>query len=124
MAWLEHRRWNAFTRVKGFRGTTAYDGYAREMDENGTYYKHMELKLHPCLVECDQKGIRSKISSKGIIDPNEIFHWPDDVELDLLDELSLDLKEKNFNGYDFKQYDYPLDALKWKEDNDVQTESD
>ena len=121
MAWLEHRRWNAFTRVKGFRSTKAYPAYACA-DVQGSY-KQMELKLHPCLVECDQLGIRAKISSKGVIDPESLFCETDTSKFDRLDELSYDLKQKGYNNFDFKQYDYPIDAMKWKEDEDVQTES-
>lgn len=100
LAWLEHRRWNAFTRVKGFRHTSDYDVYA-VAGENGSY-KHMGLKLHPCLVECDKRGIRSAIVEKGEIDKDTR------LEFDLLDELSYDLYEKKYNNYDFKQYDYPI----------------
>ncbi len=50
LSWLEHRRWNAFTRVKGFRSTAAFaDYYASSPDK----HKQMSLKLHPCLVESD-----------------------------------------------------------------------
>jgi hypothetical protein len=57
MAWLEHRRWNAYMRSMGFRSTckSEYSVYAA-IDNKGSY-KQMDLKLHPCLVECDKKGI-------------------------------------------------------------------
>ncbi|HHU53649.1 MAG TPA: hypothetical protein GXZ43_06215 [Clostridiaceae bacterium] len=106
MAWLEHRRWNAFTRVKGFRSTTDYDRYAVRGVMGS--YKQMDLKLHPCLVECDQRGIRADISSKGVIDKNSLFQCSDHADFDLLDDLSYDLHEKQYNDYDFKQYDYPI----------------
>lgn len=106
MAWLEHRRWSAFTRVKGFRGTADYDVYAVSGDMSS--YKQMDLKLHPCLVECDQKGIRANISAKGVIDVQSLFRCPDRDDFDLLDDLSYDLYSKNYNNYDFKQYDYPI----------------
>lgn len=101
MAWLEHRRWNAFTRVKGFRHSDQYRVYAAQTGS----YKHMDLKLHPCLVECDQKGIRAKISVTGEI--TEQFSWTDRSDFDLLDDLSYELKDENLNDYDFKLYDYP-----------------
>lgn len=109
MAWLEHRRWNAFTRVKGFRSTTDYDVYAVS-DVIGSY-KQMDIKLHPCLVECDQKGIRANISSKGLIDVESLFKHDDRDDFDLLDDLSYDLHSKKYNDYDFKQYDYPISAF-------------
>ena len=109
MAWLEHRRWNAFTRVNGFRSTTDYDVYA----VSGVIgsYKQMDIKLHPCLVECDQKGIRANISSKGVIDVGSFFQCDDRDDFDLLDDLSYDLYSKKYNDYDFKQYDYPISAF-------------
>ena len=82
LAWLEHRRWSAFTRVKGFRGTADYLAY---YPLTGSY-KNMALKLHPCLVECCDKGLGSG---------------------DLLDELTNTLTEKGIIDYDFKTYDYP-----------------
>lgn len=102
LAWLEHRRWNAFTRVKGFRHTADYDVYAKAGDIGS--YKQMELKLHPCLVECDEKGIRK--DAKG----NCLTLGATKAEdFDLLDELSFDLHKKRYNDYDFKKYDYPAE---------------
>ena len=102
MAWLEHRRWNAFTRVYGFRHSSDYDTYAKQSGS----YKQMDIKLHPCLVECDQLGIRGAIDEHCAIDEETLFK-ADESELDLLDELSYDLKKRGLNGYDFKLYDYP-----------------
>jgi len=102
MAWLEHRRWNAFTRVMGYRHTGDYAAYAPKCG-----YKQMDLKLHPCLVECDKKGMRAKVNEQGVIDPATAFQCTDCGDFDLLDELSYDLKAKGWNEYDFKLYDYP-----------------
>ncbi len=82
LAWLEHRRWNAFMRVKGFCATTDYLTY---YPETGSY-KNMPLKLHPCLVECSKNGLEAG---------------------DFLDELTNILTEKGIINYDFKTYDYP-----------------
>ena len=110
MAWLEHRRWNAFTRVKGFRGTTDYVKYG-DPGKKGSY-KQMDIKLHPCLLECDKKGIRATMSDRGVIDQDSLLkanHDPDsaDFDLDLLDELTYDLLERKLNFYDLKLFDYP-----------------
>ena len=73
----------------------------------------MSLKLHPCLVECDQKGLCS------VKCDNDTIAWPTE-DLDCLDQLSKDLYEltwidkeakpdkqvKRYNDYDFKAYDY------------------
>ena len=106
MAWLEHRRWNAFTRVKGFRSTANYDVYASSQVKGS--YKQMEIKLHPCLVECDQKGIKTKITERDKMKREEILVCENRSDFDWLDELSYDLYGKQFNGYDFKEYDYPI----------------
>ena len=47
LAWLEHRRWSAYTRTMGYRSTDAMERYY--FSEND--HKNMTLKLHPCLVE-------------------------------------------------------------------------
>lgn len=48
LAWLEHRRWTAFTRTMGYQ----YSGeFKKNLQLNGENHKNMELKLHPCLIE-------------------------------------------------------------------------
>jgi hypothetical protein len=104
LAWLEHRRWNAWTRVYGFRSTGDYPTY---VPVSGSY-KQMDILLHPCLVECDEKGIRAVMNAKGEIDPATVLQKRDeDGDYDLLDDLSYDLYERGYNGFDFKLYDYP-----------------
>ena len=110
LAWLEHRRWCAFTRVKGFRGTKNYMIYATK--GNHKSYKQMDIKLHPCLVECDKKGIRAEMSVKGIIDKSTLFKTEGYNHPDYLDMLSLDLLSNDLNSMDFKYYDYPIYCFK------------
>lgn len=110
MAWMEHRRWNAFTRVKGFRCPESYYGYGQP-----SVYKQMDLKLHPCLVECDQKGLNGKVELYGRVTADPYFDGKvtekatdkREEDFDYLDLLAYDLLAKGFNGYDFKQHDYP-----------------
>ena len=111
MAWLEHRRWNAFTRVMGFRHTNDYDVYA--VPGKSGSYKQMDIKLHPCLVECDQKGIRVSRNAKGEIYKETLFEFADNSDFDLLDDISYDLNKKRYNDYDFKDFDYPISDLKF-----------
>lgn len=63
LTWLEHRRWNAFMRTGGFTTPTReqVDKFAYVGSNKG---KDVTLKLHPCLVECDDK--KSKIPAKEI----------------------------------------------------------
>lgn len=50
MAWIEHRRWNAFLRSQGFScpDWKMFDCYCNSDNNN---HKNISLKLHPCLVE-------------------------------------------------------------------------
>ncbi|MCD8180643.1 MAG: hypothetical protein LUF26_04085 [Firmicutes bacterium] len=48
LSWLEHRRWNAFSRVNGFRKPAGFKLY-----EKTGNHKDLDLKLHSCLVEAD-----------------------------------------------------------------------
>lgn len=119
LAWMEHRRWNAYIRASGFRYTKG--------DR-----KNLKLKLHPCLVECSGAGILAKIEKMGKIqqyslklptgDPDKTptENYPDMQSwmaaygrktVDLLDELSFRLNNSGVNDYDYKLYDYPNDHL-------------
>lgn len=107
LSWLEHRRWCAFTRIKGFRCSWDYDSYKGVTGS----YKHMGLKLHPCLVECDQRGIRAPLRADYTVEEDKCLQFTKgcpEADPDLLDELSLDLRDNGLNNYDFKLYDYPL----------------
>jgi len=105
LAWLEHRRWCAFSRVRGFQNSVKYDVYAERTDNS---YKHMPLQLHPCLVECNMTGIHAKVDVKKIGNEKKVdWTCTDEKNLDTLDILSKDLIEKELNDYDFKIYDYP-----------------
>ncbi len=106
LAWLEHRRWNAFTRTKGFRQTKNYGAYARS-GKIGSY-KQMDIRLHPCLVECDQKGVSVSCDQDGYIGVGPIFLRYVNSDTDSLDEVSYDLRDKEYNDYDFKLCDYPM----------------
>lgn len=90
LAWLEHRRWCAFTRIRGYQRTT---DYAKYCELTGSH-KHMSLKLHPCLVESGKKGSPALIGKDG------------DKEMDLLDEVTCDVYRTCGRG-NFKKYDYP-----------------
>ncbi len=129
LAWLEHRRWCAFTRTMGFRSTTAL--LQNLLAEKS--HKNMPLKLHPCLVEanCFKKDkdsvesfIHGKFNDDGRLNKDSVLtekckssDLPD--IFDPLDRLSYDwkklldskreyMKEKDIDlePGDFKQYDY------------------
>lgn len=106
LAWLEHRRWNAFLRACGFRCPREYEHY-KPVSQS---YKFIDLKLHPCIVECSTHGILAEFDEGYKVNRSTCLQRKDSSRYDHLDRLSYDLKEKGWNDYDFKQYDY------WEED--------
>lgn len=99
LCWLEHRRWNAYMRSRGFRCSSAF---TPEMgDKKGIPPKDIRLKIHPCLVESCPEGSACDPDKNGprpIRDPldrvsemrsgkgsfNDLKLW-DDPEMDLND---------------------------------------
>lgn len=71
LAWLEHRRWAAYTRTMGFRSTDAMERYY--LAENG--HKNMSLKLHPCLVEA---RLPAEGTKRTYVYTDEVF-WKSDA---------------------------------------------
>ena len=103
LAWMEHRRWNAFVRTEGFRRPPNLEERLREMEEGRCTadrkelelcaYKNVLFRLHPNLVEC--------------------FRGREEKAHDLLDAASamrqyanLVIKGKE-TTVDLKKYDYP-----------------
>ena len=128
LQWLEHRRWCAFLRTMGYRQTNDYEKYINLTQS----HKQIDLKLHPCLVECDKNGIHGTLDAQGRVADSLITKNNDGnitkinatdedaLNFDLLDQLTYELaklKQKDsesgsqqltkFDPYDFKQYDYP-----------------
>ncbi|MCQ2386087.1 MAG: hypothetical protein MJ078_05385, partial [Clostridia bacterium] len=59
LGWMEHRRWNAFTRTRGF-SCPDYRQIELYSFKDGAFtgdFKQMALKWHPCLVECRDNGM-------------------------------------------------------------------
>ncbi len=156
MAWLEHRRWNAYLRTKGYRATPLYEDYFYKIMESrkdgkskvwlhgydgNKRHKYPELRLHPCLVECDRRGMREGVLQTDagalcvscktddrldeITRTNSVI-WQrfcrqmQDPETAAALEWSLGLQEDEHlerpsesvgAPYDFKKYDYPLEDL-------------
>lgn len=99
LAWLEHRRWNAFLRSMGYRRSTE---------------TNHPLKLHTCLVETcspDEKAdsFSYKTDLKAYYDANESAKKAyEEGKLDNLDLLSINAaiayEDPDMN---YKTYDYP-----------------
>ncbi|MBR6594641.1 MAG: hypothetical protein IKK83_05620 [Clostridia bacterium] len=79
LAWNERRRWCAFTRSQGYSSTDK----CREYFDHCGDHKHMELRLHPCLVESDSASVRR---AEDFVFENA--RKAPTVKLDKLDELS------------------------------------
>lgn len=95
LAWVEHRRWNAYLRSQGFSCPTEeqFDMYYKQHCEQGNseLYKDVGLKFHPCLVE------RSMEATKPL--PGQ------EVPADLSGYDRLDLVCIRYH-VDYKQFDY------------------
>jgi hypothetical protein len=108
LTWLEHRRWNAFLRTKGFTAPTEtqWHQYAYKDKKSGITHKNINLKLHPCIVECSDKIV---IKDDDWDDP----HYKEKANLDYLDLVSIMVyqKQKELFGIedknDFKIWDTP-----------------
>lgn len=92
LAWLEHRRWCAFTRTMGYRHTSA-------LKQNLTRFgkhKNMPMKLHPCLVEAKLPVLTGEGRKEYILATFEKYKYLmketilqyDDKDCDCLDQLS------------------------------------
>lgn len=104
LAWLEHRRWCAFMRTKGFVCTEAYENYY-ELTGN---HKHLPLKLHPCLVECSQAKTVDMDFDKKLpeYDPLDVFTYEvEQYRRRIAAEQGKDDSERKPTLY--KKYDYP-----------------
>ena len=105
LAWLEHRRWNAFTRTMGYRHVDI-----QKLLKGSGSQKDMRLKLHACLVEAEfpdnpRHGNR--------------YMWMErDFQYGEKDPDSLDLVSKAI-GNDYKEYDYPSHELDGISSRDV-----
>ena len=123
LGWLEHRRWVAFMRIKGFRnpvdllGQDALEKYEKldssEHSSKKGSHKFLALKLHTCLVEADEP-IRAQVDDYGL-PMAETWHDRKWEYCDPLDRVSDELWEKDPEAYDFKIWDYPQYLMTAKE---------
>lgn len=98
LAWLEHRRWNAFTRTMGYQYTNAETLFNIKNSQ-----KDMELKMHSCLVEARLPRL---LESDTYMYADFTGKSLDD--LDRLDCVSYERKRRNpLESVDYKAYDYP-----------------
>lgn len=115
MAWLEHRRWCAFMRTQGFRCPTL-DQEEAYIAKTGSH-KSLSLKLHPCLVECSERGIDKDLLQN------------DPADDDMLDALTRRMsRHPEVKPYEYKLYDYPdiellLEKTDYKRDGDSATKA-
>ena len=108
LSWLEHRRWCAFIRVRGFVSTDKYEDYYESLGS----HKNMPLKLHPCLVEADYLGMKAEFDEMGRAVRQLIFEDDFAGELDELDLVSRNVRKFKKNQKDYKYYDYPVEDFR------------
>ena len=91
LAWLEHRRWNAFMRTKGFIAPCNSDNnkqlenYAFKDDFD---HKNLDIKLHPYIVERSRPSEKNReINDDDWEDQNE--KYKKDSKLDDLDKAMI-----------------------------------
>lgn len=110
LAWLEHRRWNAFTRTLGYQQIDP----ERILDVKNSQ-KDMELKLHSCLAEARRPSLESgdtyiyaRFKPNGKVDEDSMFASYESEPLDYLDGASIARRNRDrakMSG-DYKVYDY------------------
>lgn len=108
LAWLEHRRWNAFTRTLGYR----YADVKKILEWNSNH-KNMSLRLHSCLVEArlpdlqgDNSYILADFDEQGKVIDSPMFKFNNLNSPDCLDMVTKVKREVFDNTEDFKKYDY------------------
>lgn len=78
MAWLEHRRWCAYLRSRGFRKVdfdlSKYQSLDCEPEHTANGYKFISLRIHPCLTECSKEGLDATFDQYGVIVPGSEFY--------------------------------------------------
>ncbi len=109
LAWLEHRRWCAFTRTLGYRHTDVENNLTHKQS-----HKEMSLKLHACLVEARRPDLKTgdkysltAFNKFGKLDEEAVLR--DDINKEIcdpLDAVSLARKNRGMKKCDFKEYDY------------------
>ena len=101
MAWVEHRRWNAFLRSRGFTCPTK-EQLDRFYDTYGS--KCIPLKLHPCLVESQPGAV--VMPSRPDFDPEQ-YDYLDYVSM-YLSKLGGKHTAAELQREEKKQYDYSV----------------
>ena len=90
LAWLEHRRWNAFARTMGYQYESIHQLLKLKNEQ-----KDMSLKLHACLVEARRPElgngdtyICAEFAKNGRVDSTKMLNWPEEASRDRLDQAS------------------------------------
>ncbi|MCD8105184.1 MAG: hypothetical protein LUF35_09330 [Lachnospiraceae bacterium] len=132
LAWIEHRRWNAFMRSQGFCQPTKIQlaSYYKNPGLPGATQKYVAGKLHSCLVESSVTPTTPApwplLTEKGMDGLDIITRYLDllesrcrigaDPEI-ITDEALMELASRSqdlksdYKQYDYPKYDEPLNAL-------------
>lgn len=122
LAWIEHRRWNAFMRTQGFIHPTKeeYDTYYELFSSRGDYggHKNIPLKLHPCLVESQvipeplPENQEFDRSLYDCLDYVSMYSYHIEALAKGEEETAEGLREKDYKQYDdYKKHDTAVKEL-------------
>ncbi len=91
LAWMEHRRWNAFLRTMGYKKPS--DEVLENYFAITKNHKNLTLKLHPFLVESDKEAMDRNYATS--------------THRDMLEEANVRVCKLKNSTTDYKVYDYP-----------------
>lgn len=121
LAWIEHRRWNAFMRTQGFTcpAKEEYDTYHQYFAVNGNYgaHKNVLLKLHPCLVESQiipeplPQSRKFDRSLYDCLDYNAMYAYHIETLAKGEEETAEGLRGKDYKQWDYRQHDTAVEEL-------------
>jgi len=115
LAWIEHRRWNAFMRTQGFICPTKeeYDTYYESFSACGDYgmHKNVLLKLHPCIVESQvipeplPESQEFDRASYDCLDYVAMYDYHIEALAKGEEETAEGLRKKDYKQWDYRAHD-------------------
>lgn len=118
LAWIEHRRWNACLRASGFShpSKAQYDKYysIHKAHKAHNVHKDLDLKFHPCLVECMEIPQFLPVSEDfdrekyDFLDYAAMYTYHNEMKARGLRQTAEDLKSRSYKQYDFLYHDSAL----------------
>ncbi|MCD7956968.1 MAG: hypothetical protein LUG93_14720 [Lachnospiraceae bacterium] len=118
LAWIEHRRWNAFMRTQGFRcpSKAQLDYYFTNPELPKATHKYVEARLHVCLVEYSKERVPVPDPADFSSEKNDCLDFAA-MYIQALREAEAEAagRDKPEEKTDFKRYDYPEEDSELKD---------